>query len=181
MRKDGTINATPVAAVLVCCVCAWPRAWPAQSTSPSDAAQPSSSNAANDAGPEQNRNGLPAPLPPPLSTLPGRNVPAETTPARLPSTSRFQAAPFDQTDVRFPITLAAALRLSDARPLIVAAAQAGVWVAEAELTRAKVLWLPAAEYRLRLHPPRRRRPRLQQGHPYYPQRELLLRWWRPLG
>jgi outer membrane protein TolC len=34
------------------------------------------------------------------------------------------------------------LRLSDARPLIVAAAQARVWVAEAELTQAKVLWLP---------------------------------------
>jgi outer membrane protein TolC len=34
------------------------------------------------------------------------------------------------------------LRLSDARPLIVAAAQARVWVAEAQLTRAKVLWVP---------------------------------------
>jgi len=54
-----------------------------------------------------------------------------------------KAAPFESTDVRFPINLATALRLSDARPLVVAAAQAGVWVAEAELTRAKVLWLPA--------------------------------------
>ena len=43
---------------------------------------------------------------------------------------------------RFPINLATALRLSDARPLIVAAAQASVWVAEAELTQAKVLWVP---------------------------------------
>jgi outer membrane protein TolC len=51
-------------------------------------------------------------------------------------------APFEQGDVRFPINLATALRLSDARPLIVAAAQAKVWVAEAELTQAKVLWLP---------------------------------------
>ena len=34
------------------------------------------------------------------------------------------------------------MRLSDARPLIVAAAQASVWVAEAQLTRAKVLWVP---------------------------------------
>ena len=40
------------------------------------------------------------------------------------------------------INLATALRLSDARPLLVAAAQASVWVAEAELTRAKVLWVP---------------------------------------
>ncbi|HMB03088.1 MAG TPA: TolC family protein, partial [Isosphaeraceae bacterium] len=47
------------------------------------------------------------------------------------------------TDLRFPINLATALRLSDARPLVVAAAQASVWVAEAELTRAKVLWVPA--------------------------------------
>ena len=53
-----------------------------------------------------------------------------------------QAAPTEPTDVRFPINLATALRLSDARPLIVAAAQARVWVAEAELTQAKVLWLP---------------------------------------
>src|SRR6202012_3608020 len=46
------------------------------------------------------------------------------------------------TDFRLPINLATALRLSDARPLIVAAAQAGVWVAEADLTRAKVLFVP---------------------------------------
>jgi outer membrane protein TolC len=51
-------------------------------------------------------------------------------------------APLDPTDLRFPINLATALRLSDARPLIVAAAQASVWVAEAQLTRAKVLWIP---------------------------------------
>jgi outer membrane protein TolC len=51
-------------------------------------------------------------------------------------------APLEPSDVRLPINLAAALRLSDARPLVVAAAQAGVWVAEAQLTRAKVLWLP---------------------------------------
>ena len=51
-------------------------------------------------------------------------------------------APYSPGDVRFPINLATVLRLSDARPLIVAAAQASVWVAEAELTRAKVLWVP---------------------------------------
>jgi outer membrane protein TolC len=52
------------------------------------------------------------------------------------------AAPFGPSDLRFPITLATALKLADARPLIVATAQAKVWVAEGELTRAKVLWLP---------------------------------------
>lgn len=46
-------------------------------------------------------------------------------------------------DFRFPINLATALRLADARPLIVAAAQASVWVAEAQLTRAKLLWVPS--------------------------------------
>ena len=34
------------------------------------------------------------------------------------------------------------MRLADARPLVIAAAQAGVWVAQAELTRTKVLWIP---------------------------------------
>ena len=56
---------------------------------------------------------------------------------------RLNAAPLEPTDLRFPINLATALRLSDARPLIVAAAQASVWVAEAQLTRAKVLWVPS--------------------------------------
>ncbi len=44
--------------------------------------------------------------------------------------------------MRFPINLPAALRLSDARPLVVAAAQASVWVAEADLAQARVLWVP---------------------------------------
>ncbi len=56
--------------------------------------------------------------------------------------ARLKRAPLEPTDFGFPINLATALRLSDARPLIVAAAQASVWVAEAQLTRAKVLWVP---------------------------------------
>ncbi len=51
-------------------------------------------------------------------------------------------APLGPEDREFPINLATALRLSDARPLIVAASQASVWVAEAQLTKAKVLWVP---------------------------------------
>ncbi len=51
-------------------------------------------------------------------------------------------APLDPTDLGFPINLATALRLSDAQPLILAAAQATVWVAEAQLKRARVLWVP---------------------------------------
>jgi outer membrane protein TolC len=56
---------------------------------------------------------------------------------------KLRMAPLEPTDVGLPINLATALRLSDARPLVVAAAQASVWVAEAELTRAKVLWVPS--------------------------------------
>ena len=83
-----------------------------------------------------------------------------TTPARPPTSSglasagpsplavglTLKSAPLEPTDLRFPINLATALRLSDARPLIVAAAQAGVWIAEAELTRAKVIWVPTAQF-----------------------------------
>ncbi|MDR3636755.1 MAG: TolC family protein [Isosphaeraceae bacterium] len=77
-------------------------------------------------------------LPP---ALPVGSSPA--VPSPLATGLKLAAAPFEPTDLRFPINLATALRLSDARPLIVAAAQAKVWVAEADLTQAKVLWLPA--------------------------------------
>jgi outer membrane protein TolC len=50
--------------------------------------------------------------------------------------------PLEPGDLRFPINLATALRLADARPLLVAAAQASAWVAEARLQKAKVLWVP---------------------------------------
>ncbi|WP_165074374.1 TolC family protein [Paludisphaera rhizosphaerae] len=76
------------------------------------------------------------------SALPERPSLAPTPANPLATGLEMKAAPFDANDVRFPINLAAALRLSDARPLIVAAAQAGVWVSEAELTRAKLLWVP---------------------------------------
>jgi outer membrane protein TolC len=59
---------------------------------------------------------------------------------------QLKPAPLEPTDLRFPINLATALRLADARPLIVAAAQASVWVAEAQLTRAKVLWVPTLTF-----------------------------------
>src|SRR5271157_6567938 len=80
----------------------------------------------------------PAPLPP---ALPHRPIPPPR-PASDFEAVKLKQAPLEPTDLRFPINLATALRLSDARPLIVAAAQASVWVAEAQLTRAKVLWVP---------------------------------------
>ena len=78
-------------------------------------------------------------------------------PSPLDAGLNLKPAPIEPTDHRFPINLATALRLSDARPLMVAAAQAGVWVAEAELTRAKLLWIPTLNIRLRLYSTRRRR------------------------
>ena len=93
---------------------------------------------------------------PPRSAIPpprqfGQPSPS-TTPTPAPASDlapplgdlsvNLKSAPLEPTDVGFPINLATALRLSDARPLIVAAAQASVWVAEAQLTRAKVLWVP---------------------------------------
>ena len=64
-------------------------------------------------------------------------------PSPLTMALDLKPAPLEPNDLSFPINLATALRLSDARPLIVAAAQASVWVAEAQLTRAKILWVPS--------------------------------------
>ncbi len=122
------------------------------SSSPSQAA-PSPRQAPSSPG-----RAAPSPTPAADSVQP-RGVPGETVkplerdrPMReaerqVPSSPEEQIvdlkpAPLEPTDLRFPINLATALRLSDARPLIVAAAQASVWVAEAQLTRAKVLWVP---------------------------------------
>ncbi len=83
---------------------------------------------------------------PPAATPPnasgGAAARGPSTSGPLPSTATLHPAPVESSEVRLPINLATALRLSDARPLIVAAAQASVWVSEAELTRAKVLWVP---------------------------------------
>jgi outer membrane protein TolC len=49
----------------------------------------------------------------------------------------------DSLDRPLPINLATALRLSDARPLVIAAAQASAIVASAQLDRANVLWVPS--------------------------------------
>ena len=76
---------------------------------------------------------------------PNRRAPADghgPRPSAGDLSLKLKPAPLEPADFRFPINLATALRLSDARPLIVAAAQASVWVAEAQLTRAKVLWVP---------------------------------------
>ncbi len=78
----------------------------------------------------------------PPALPPAASFPAQPA-ARDDQSVRLKLAPVEATDLPLPINLATALRLSDARPLIVAAAQASVWVAEAQLTRAKVLWIPS--------------------------------------
>lgn len=98
------------------------------------------------AGPSRSVRDLPPALPPHSSQEPGgvprTGGPTSTTPSPLAERPKLKPAPFAPEDLRFPITLAVALKLSDARPLIVAAAQARTWIAEAELAKAKVLWIP---------------------------------------
>ena len=71
-----------------------------------------------------------------------RNPPLELPPPPGGEAVKLELPPLEPGDLRFPINLATALRLADGRPLIVAAAQASAWVAEARLQKAKVLWLP---------------------------------------
>jgi outer membrane protein TolC len=75
--------------------------------------------------------------------LPSR--PSELSPLEVPPPPQvvnLQLPQPEPGDLRFPINLATALRLADVRPLIIAAAQASAWVAEARLQKAKTLWIP---------------------------------------
>lgn len=72
----------------------------------------------------------------------GEESPAVPPPLPSHDFLNLAAAPLEETDRPFPINLSSALKLADARPLVVAAAQASAWVAEAQLQRAQVLWVP---------------------------------------
>jgi hypothetical protein len=84
---------------------------------------------------------LPSPLD--LPPQPSKKSPLELPPPPGGETVQMPLPPTEAGDLRFPINLATALRLSNARPLIIAAAEAGAWVAEAQLQKARVLWCPA--------------------------------------
>ena len=108
----------------------------------------------------------PPPAPPePYAPLPpqaARAAPLESLPASRPSIPqagpwqllaapvfnenpqavRFPLAAPAAADHPLPINLATALYLSNARPLVIAFAQNSVELAEAQLQRAKVMWLP---------------------------------------
>jgi outer membrane protein TolC len=77
-----------------------------------------------------------------LPAQPSLKSPLEVPPPPDGEVVKLQLPPLEPGDLRFPINLGTALRLADARPLIVASAQASAWVAEAQLQKAKVLWLP---------------------------------------
>jgi outer membrane protein TolC len=87
----------------------------------------------------------PATAPPPrLADRPGA---AAVLPAPVivegPALDGLAPAAPEAGDTPLPINLATALRLSGARPVVLAAAQASVQLASAELQRARVLWLPS--------------------------------------
>ena len=91
------------------------------------------------AGPRQLQ--VPAPLSRPAQ--PSEKSSLELPPPLGGETINLSLPPLQPGDLRFPINLATALRLADGRPLIVAAAQASAWSAEAQLQKAKVLWVPS--------------------------------------
>lgn len=106
---------------------------------------------AQPAAPVDRRPLLRAVLEDPVSGEPALPITKDTlpTPRELPRTAdvpALEAPQIEAGDRPMPINLAAALKLADARPLIVVAAQASVWVAEAQLTRARLLWVPALEF-----------------------------------
>jgi outer membrane protein TolC len=77
--------------------------------------------------------------PPPGAVLPSPDPPA---PEREGFAASLRPPPPRPPDRPLPINLATALRLSADRPLVVAAAQASAMVAQAQLERSKVLWVP---------------------------------------
>ncbi|HVX14080.1 MAG TPA: TolC family protein [Pirellulales bacterium] len=88
-------------------------------------------------------NQLAVPVPLNRPAQPSAKSSLELPPPPGGETIRLPLPPLEPGDLRFPINLATALRLSDGRPLIVAAAQASVWSAEGQLQKAKVLWVPS--------------------------------------
>jgi outer membrane protein TolC len=76
------------------------------------------------------------------TTRPSQKSPLELSAPPGGEVIKLEPPPLEPGDRRFPINLATALRLADARPLIVAIAQASAWVSEAELQKAKILWVP---------------------------------------
>ncbi len=100
----------------------------AQAPEPPPAKSPPSPPAGGDASPivpSPRRSGKP----------PWEKSPLELPPPAGGEVMEMKPPPLEPGDLRFPINLATALRLADARPLIVVAAQASAWVSEADTRR----------------------------------------------
>jgi outer membrane protein TolC len=82
------------------------------------------------------------PIPLELPARPSQKSSLQLPPPPGGEAVKLELPPLEPGDLRYPINLATALRLAEARPLIVIAAQASAWVAEAQLQKAKVLWVP---------------------------------------
>jgi hypothetical protein len=81
------------------------------------------------------------------STRPSQKSPLELPPPPDNQLEKdLRPPPLQPGDVRFPINLAAALRLADARPIIVAITGAKAWMAEGQLQRDKALWIPTLNF-----------------------------------
>jgi outer membrane protein TolC len=94
------------------------------------------------AEPEELRQ-APTPVPAPAGVCPDSDdVLQGPTLWHAPPPAPIGPAELQPRDRPLPINLATALRLSDARPLVIAAAQAGVTIAAGQLQKANVLWLP---------------------------------------
>ena len=78
--------------------------------------------------------------PPDAECLPGPTpLPDIVRSSNAPKITPAQLEPIDQP---LPINLATAMRLADARPLVIQAAQASEFTTYAQWERARVLWLP---------------------------------------
>lgn len=121
----------------------------AQNPAPPPTAIPSSNPATNPdlpaPTPVANRGAseqIPTPMKLQLPAKPSQLSPLEVPPPNAGEVVKLPLPPLEPGDMRFPINLATALRLSDARPLIVVAAQASAWIAEAKMQEAWTIWLP---------------------------------------
>jgi hypothetical protein len=143
MRERSARPLALVVAVLLCWFeSASSLAQQPPSSPPATAVPPRSGPLQTPALPAANPAGRGQPAPPPGGTPAVRTLEPLRPDERLDKVVTLQSAPTEPTDVRLPITLATALRLADARPIMVAATQASVWVAEAQLTRSRLLWVP---------------------------------------
>ena len=106
-------------------------------------------SAADAESPPASPEPVPAPAAAGISDLPSAVCPHMApvvqvpTLSQGPSVAKLETPQPSPVDRPLPINLATALRLSDSRPLVIAAAEVGVQIASARLDRARLLWIPS--------------------------------------